>query len=333
MTFYDLQEAYARFIGYNISSERQDWQTQQIKDDINSALDEIVASTAYLWHHVRESTFALVSGTATYALNDFAIKPLNFWTEDSMAHAIEFLDPRETDASGAKSTSAAYVSTGPYEITWYPATTSASKSGAAGASAGISVTEGLVAVTKSGGTAWVAGDVGSRIRLNGENIDFTIASFVSANSITIDRAYRGRLVGIGQTGIGAGLTQKKWEVTPAGTYQVQFRPAPTSVKTVYYRYVKTHSHMLNTDDNPDLPERYHHLILDKAIIRSAKFAEDPEAYGLYSSEFRQGIADMIREDQIEKMQHKQVHYASPFPRQNRYRAYPPDLYIRGGRLG
>lgn len=332
MNFTDLQESYARFIGYPIVAERQDWQTQQIKDDINNALDEIVASTAYLWHHVRETTLALISGTTTYALNDFAVKPLDFWTEDTMAHAIEFVDPREADANSSKSSNAAYVSTGPYELTWYPALTAASKSGAAGATAGISVTEGSTTVTKGAGTAWVAGDVGSRIRLNGENIDFTIATFSSANSITIDRAYRARLTGIGQTGVGAGLTQAKWEITPAGTYQIQVRPAPTASKTIYYRYVKSHSHMLNTDDNPDLPERYHHLILDKAIIRSTKFSEDPNAFQMYVTEYKQGIADMIREDQIEKSMRKQVHYASPFPRQNRYRAYPPDIYLRGARM-
>ena len=329
MTFYDLQEAYARFIGYNISTERQDWQTQQIRDDINNALTEIVASTAYLWHHVREATITLVANTSTYALNDFCVKPISFWTEDEMAHEIQFIDPREQDASGAKGTNAAYVSTGPFEVTWSVPTTSASKSSASGATGGVNVTEGAAALTKTGGTAWASGDVGKRIRLNGEDTDYLVDSFSTANSISIDRNYVGRLVGVGQTGTGAGLTTKKWEISPAGIYQVQFRPTPTAAKTIYYRYIKSHSRMSNTDDNPDLPERYHYLILDKAIIRSAKFAEDPEAYQLYANEYRQGIADMIREDQIEKCMRKRVFYQSPMGNPYRHRSLPPDIYIRG----
>lgn len=328
MNFGDLQESYRRFLGFPISTEVPDWQTQQIKDDLNHSLDEIVNSTQYLWHHVRESTFATVDGTSTYNLNDFCIKPLSFWTEDSTAHEIAFIDPREVDRNGAKNSNAAYVTTGPFEISWYPATSTAGSSAIAG-STGIDTTEGSAAVTKSGGTAWASTDVGKSIRINGEDMDFTVSAFTNANSITISRLYRARLTGVGQTGVGSALDNKSWEIQPPGIYRVQIRPTPTAAKTIYYRYVKRHSRMLNTDDVPDLPDRYHQAILDGAILRSAKFAENPDAYQLYSRRWDESVLMMIKEDRIDMAMRTQLTYASPMAVQTYRRKLPPDVYFRG----
>lgn len=329
MNFGDLQEGYRRFLGFPISTEVPDWQTQQIKDDLNQSLDEIVNSTAYLWHHVRESTITLAASTSTYQLDDFAIKPISFWTEDATGHEIQFIDPREMDRDGSKNSNASYITTGPFNISWYPPTTTAYSSGDAGGTAGVSITEGSTTATKGSGTAWAAGDVGKSIRINGEDTDFTIASRTNDNSIELSRAYRARLTGIGQTGVGSNLSQKKWEVQPPGIYRVLVRPTPTAAKTVYYRYIKRHSRMLNTDDVPDLPEKYHHVILDGAIIRSAKFAEDPAAYQLYIERYMDALHKMIREDRVEVAMRSQLTYASPMNSRTFRGALPPDVYFRG----
>jgi hypothetical protein len=325
MNFGDLQEDVWRFIGVNDSTLRHDYLTQQVRDDINRAIDDIYMSASYLWHMVKEGTIDVVSGTSTYALNDYCIKPLGFWTADTYAHKIGFLSPRDSDRNGLRNSTLTGVEVGPWHLTWAPYA-SAYKSGTS--ADGLVLTEGGVAVTKSGGTAWSSTDVGRIIKFNGADDDYKIASYVSANSITIDKPYRSRLVGVGTSGVGTVPVAPRWEVTPAGTYQVQFLPTPGSSKTVYYRYVARARRLISDDDTPELPGQYHHLISFGAILRTTRYLEDPQSYGSYRDGLASGMERLVQEDRMEMDEEYQSIYDSPIRRSSFRSFLPQDIYQR-----
>src|SRR3990167_4945374 len=125
MNFSDLQEACWRFLGQHDTGNRIDWQRQEIKDAINRTQYEVHQAAPWLWQSVRESSLALVNGTATYALNDWCARPLAFWTADSTAHKVMFRQPRIADRDGSRNSSASFGSLGPYEFVWTPRSTSA----------------------------------------------------------------------------------------------------------------------------------------------------------------------------------------------------------------
>ena len=299
-----------------------DYIRQQIKDDLNATLDDIINAVTYPWHLVRESSFATVAGTSTYTLDEDVKRPLSFWVESSQARKLRFIDPRTLDSDGSKNTSASMVY--PVQISWYPGTTSAGASGAAGATAGVSITEGSTTVTKTGGTAWTtASHAGKVIRINGEGMDFLVSSVTDSNTLVLNRAYRARLSGIGVTGVGSSLSQVSWEISPTGMYRVLIKPAPAGAETISFRYLKKHGYLLNSDDVPDLPNEFHRVLLAGAIMRNAKYQEDENGHSSYRDEYGQGIAQFVAQDRTEVDATEQVGYESPIATTN-IMPYPRD---------
>jgi len=294
----DIEELVWRHLGFHASGQKLDHRLQQIRDDANWSLGEVLRQGPFIWHYVKESSFDLVSGTSVYTLDDFCKKVIgSMWTEDTQAHDIDMVAAGQLDSSGAKNSSASYLSTGPFEIAPYPCLSAPVTRGT-----DASVTEGATTVTTSGG-AFTAAMVGSRIRLNGEDYDFSIQAFTNSNSIelghswdtSVTRAYRARIAGIGVTGVGSGLSTVKWEVTPAGTMRVVVRPTPTAAKTIYYRYRRMHERLLNADDVIDLPEDYHDVIGWGTLMRQAYFTKDWKAYGVAKSHYQEGMVRIKRD--------------------------------------
>ena len=323
MNFNDLQESVFRFMGYQTSEQRYDYIRQQIKDDINHTLDAIVHSMPFAWWMVRETTLPLVSGTSVYTLDDWVVRPLAFWTEDTSAHPVRFRDPSEMDSSGARNESASYVSRYPI-MAWYPPTTSATLTGTDGA-----VTEGASTVTKTGGTAWSTAHTDKMIRIQGEDADLKISA-PTANSLTIDRAYRARISGNGVTGVGSSLSSVKWEISPPGRYRVVVRPTPTESQTLYYRYLKQHQRLLNTDEVPELPTEYHHVLLAGTLMRNTMFTEKNPAHSMYMQHYYQGLERLKAEDRISVGECGQLQYASPIHRNPGIGYMPNDAQSRYG---
>lgn len=327
MNFGDLQEDVFRFIGENDSSLRKNFLIQQVRDDINRAMDDIYMSSAYLWHMVREGTLSVVPGTDTYALNDYCVKPLSFWTADQYAHKVAFLSPRDSDRNGLRNSTLTGVEVGPWHLTWTPPTSSAYKSGTS--SDTLVLVEGSTAVTKSAGTAWAtATDVGRIIKFNGQDEDYVVAATPSSNSLTLDKPYRSRLTGTGTSGTGTVPSTPTWEITPSGTYQIQLLPAPASAKTLYYRYVARPRRLIQDSDRPELPGQFHHLISLSAIMRTARYLEDPSSYGMYKEQFGAGLQRLIQEDRMEMDEEYQSIYDSPIRRSGFRSFLPQDIYQR-----
>jgi hypothetical protein len=326
VNFLDIQRHVFQFMGRTDETLLQDWERQQVRDDINLSMDEALAEMEpYFWRHMRESSFTTTAGTGVYTLDDRVVTPTSFWTEDTRARHIPFIDPREMDINGNKN-SVASTSWADL-ITWYPGTTSAGSSGAAGATAGVSVSNGATTVTKSGGTAFASADVGKLIRLNNE-IDIEIASVTNDNELEITQAYRGRLSGTATTNSPGNLSQVAWEISPLGRYRIQTRPAPSESETVYYRYARKPDRLLNDTDIPDLPEKYHNLLVYGAIMKNAMLREKQVAYQMYGEKYAKLLDRMRRENDDALASKLQSRYLANSLLASFDRPFPPDTDTR-----
>jgi len=324
MNFKDLQEQYFRNVGANESSKRLDWYIQQSRDDLNFALDEIVNSAELVWHHVRKSTVAIVVGTNIYNLDDFCKKPISFWTEDESAHRVDMVDPTVWDWDGSRSTSALAISSGPNSVAPFPKTTASAKSGTVGA-----VTEATTAFTKTGDDSITSSEVGRRIRLNGEDMDYTVKALVSSDAVTLDRSYKARLTGVAQGGTGTNLSGAKWEIGPPGIYRIELEPDPSDTQTLHYRFIKRHARMANDDDVPDLPERYHSLVLWRAVINKAIFTKDSALFGLAKTKSDSELNDFLTKNRLQLAGTSPFRYDSLMNQNIRKGFTAPDTSVRG----
>ena len=291
MNYYDLQQHVWRTAGLHDSNQKQDWRTQDIKDAINDTLVEVSRLAPYLFCMVRESSIAVVSGTAIYELDDWCRVPLFMWTEDTAAHKVKWKGYRKSTWDGSRNPSASPTSLGPWELVFYPKTTAANRTAGA-----CPVTEGSVNVT--GVTGGVAADVGRMLRINGEENDYKIVS-QSVTAFVVDRAIRSRLTGIGVTGVGAGYTTKKWEVGPAGVYRVKLIPTPTAAATLYYSGIWNVRRLVNDDDVPEIDSDWHHLLWKGACAHLHQTNENAQAYATVKQEYEQGKAELRELDQAD----------------------------------
>ncbi len=328
MNYSQLRETLWRNLGYQQTNQRPDYLLQEIRDNLNDTLREISEATPYLHYQVRETTLAVVSGTSTYTLDDWCKKPLAFWTEDENGHKVYMLSARELDRSGAKASGAVGGSAGPYQVTWYPIS-SASKSGASGASTGATVSEGATSITfGSSGTSFASTDTGKMIRLNGEDMDYTF-TYVSAHAGTLDRAYRARVTGNGVSGAGSGAANVRWELSPAGRYRITLRPTPAANITLYYRYVRHHQRLLNDDDVPELPSEFLPVLTDGALARNTIFLEkNPNAAAAFLRRYKEGLGMIASRDVTDEDEEFQSYYESPIRTSGMGSPYNPGQYGR-----
>ena len=332
MNFGDLQERCWDFLGYPDAGQRRDATRQQIRDAVNTAILEIANSCPLAWGLSRESSLSIVAGTAVYTLDDWCDRALEFWVLSPSAQKCRLWLPREADRSGIRNTQLGAPENGPWHLTWYQDTTTAYKSGASGSSTGATVTEGAAAVSKgSSGTAFSASDVGRRFRLNGEDSDYQISGYTSATAITLDRAVRARLTGTGTTGVGAGYSNVRWEIGPAGLKRIQLLPVPAGAATLYYRYIVKPRRLVNVDDVPDVPgEQFHHLIWKGALAHVSLLKEQLETYGPMRSEFAAALADWRSRDAEVVADAYDRPYIRGLDDAGKANAYQPGTYFRPG---
>lgn len=303
MNFSDLQERCWQFLGYHDTGNRLDWARQNIKDALNETLDELCAAAPFQFNLTREGTIALVNGTATYGIDDWVKRPIEFWTADIAAHKVYLRLPRKADRDGARNTSASFGSLGPYEMTLAPRTSTAVKSGTAA-----SATEGSTTVTKVGGTDWTSADIGRMLRLNGEAEDYKITAVGGVTSLTVDKAVKGRLSGIGTTGTGAGYSSVRWEVGPPGRFQIQILPTPNVARTLNYRAIVNPRRMISQDDTPEVAVEYHHLLWKGALRMIALVREDSKSRAEFVQEYLSALDILRRSDQDDADSEDPAHY-------------------------
>ena len=93
-------------------------------------------------------------------------------------------DPRDADRNGFKNSNLAGLAVGPYRLTWYPRTTTASKSNASGTN-GITIAEGGTSISKAGGTACVS-SIPQRAEKFGKIAQDAGARIDASNVATVD---------------------------------------------------------------------------------------------------------------------------------------------------
>lgn len=322
MNYVSLQEEMWTALGLHDPAQRLDWRRQKIKDALNTVLVEIADACPYLWNLVRESTLALVASTGTYYLNDWCRRPMSFYTTDSAAHKVASRHPRNADRDGSRSTTLSISGTnGPWQLTWTPHNTSGAKTGAAA-----SATEGATSITGLSGLAAV--DVGRMIRLNGEENDYQIVS-QATTSCVVDRAVRARLTGLGTTGVGAGYTSVRWEIGPPGRYRVQILPAPSEAYTLPYRYLAHPRKLVNTDETPELPEEFHHLMWKGALRLIGLHSDNDKKVALYGAEYAAALDLLRQRDQDLVDVEEGPHYESLDDVWTPPRGVQPGTYFRG----
>lgn len=261
MNFSSIQSQVFAHTGRITDGDIKDWERQKVRDDINMTLDEIMSvMEPYYWRHVDEQSLTLVAGTTVYTLADDTLTPIEFYTADERARPVRYVDPGEADWSGSRNTNA--TASYALELTWYPPTTTAAKSGTAA-----SMTTNTATITKVGGTDWESTDVGKIIRLDGD-ASFLISAFTSATSITVDQTYIGKLSGATANNSPSSLSSVKWEVTPPGVPRVVVVPGVTEGETLKYRRSFRHRRLYVGSDTPDIPEKYHPLLAYGAAMRN-----------------------------------------------------------------
>lgn len=322
MNFTDFQERLWSMLGQHEAGQRPDWRTQHLRDALNLKLEEVSSANPFLWELVRESTLSIVAGTSTYTLDDWCARPLQFWTEGTSAHRVAARNYRTTTRDGSRNSSASYTQPGPYEYVVYPRTTSASKSGTAGAA-----TEGATTVTKTGGSDWTSSDIGKMLRLGGEGLDYKITAVGGVSSLTVDKAVRARLTGNGTSGTGAGYSSAVWEISPAGRCQIKILPTPTAASTVYYSFIAYPRRLINTTDVPEITDTFHHLLWKGAIAEVGAFNEDPTVYQMYKAEYEQALMELKANNREDQDVDEPPHFASQLWMDTS--AYPRDVSFRG----
>lgn len=284
-----LREQMYRWVGKNDSGQRQDYFLQEVDDAINETINRIKKSTHWWWYDVRESSISIVAGTKVYALSDFCLLPIGFWTVDTGAHEVELVDLKEMDWSGLRSTDVLEGDLGPFKYNWTQRRHTSSKTGYC------NITEATKAVTWVSGDAFASSDVDKRIRFEGSEVDYKVATFVTPN-ITIDRYYRGILRGTGTSGLSGNLSSGKFEISPAPVWQLEFNPTPSAAATLKYRYVHRWTRLLYDDDTPGLDDQWHFAILLGAKSMLAAYCKEPESGDRYEGLFQSAVKRMNEVD-------------------------------------
>lgn len=264
-----LREYCFRYLGYHQSSQRPNYLRQEVDDAINLAVQDIKDEVHYYYDDVRQTTISVVSGTNTYEVEDVMLLPISLWTEGTAAHKIELVHWDEVLRSGLKNNDIIEGTYGPYIFRFYPGRTTASKSMTC------SITEADATLTRSAGDSFASSDVGKRVRINGEEMEYLIASYTDANNVELDRNYRGRLTGEATDGLSGNSGSVTCEVSPPNAWQLEFEPEPSASQTVYVLYIRKTRQLLHGAEVPQFPEQWHKTIATGALKRLSAYTEDP----------------------------------------------------------
>ena len=322
MNFNDLQEACFRFLGLHDSAQRPDWRRQEVKDALNTSLDEVASQPPFLWNLVREADLSVVASTSVYTLDDWVAKPLFIWKSDT-GHKIRFINYRLSGRDHSRYPNAVPASLGPWELTWYPRS-SALLSGTAA-----SATEAATSVTGLSGLT-DANSVGRMVRLNGEDGDYKVLSQTGGTAATVDRAVRSRLTGLGTTGVGAGYTSVRWELSPRDRFCIKFLPTPAEASTVRYSFLALPRRLVNASDTPEIKEGFHHLLWKGALCKLGAFGEDDASYQRFKGEYEQARDELRKADNDESDSEDSPYFESLLGGDG-FDPRPVDTYSRYGR--
>lgn len=343
MNLQDLTNQLYQATGYpDPSSDRLDWQLQSYRDALNTAQDELVATCSpKLYSLVRERSVAVVSGTAIYRLNDWDLRLLELRSPDNQyAYKLRQVRSRTADRDGSRNSTLQTSSTFDWEYDLAPRTSQALYSSNYPANSsnyvsdlsiyGASATEGSQTITfgSAVNTAnFTPSVVGRMFRVNGESADYMIMTVPTATTITVDRPVRGRLTGLGVTGVGSGYTNAPWEISPTGRLQIRILPSPLASQTLISRTVCLPRKMIYATDTPAIQEEYHHLVWKGALRLLGSFKQNETMIQTWAQEFSAAIAMLQKADCDDEDSETEPHMQLISDTLNR--AVPRGTYIRG----
>jgi hypothetical protein len=323
MNLKTLEEHIWALQGQMDTANRKDWRRQLIRDHLNMAQQELCEIAPWLFRMLREDTISVVAGTQTYRLNDWCRFPTEFWTTQYGPLKVSLKLARLADRDGSRSTSLSLGALGPMQLTWAPATTSALASGSVGA-----LSEAGTAFTKTGGSNLVsATHVGRMLRLKGEDQDYRITAVSSVDAATIDRAARGRLYGLGTTGVASNYSAANWEVSPAGRKQIMIIGVPSVAVTLNYRYVAQPRWLINDDERPEVEDTFHHFLWKRAASLMGAFNANDGQHQRWKAESDETMEQLKKQD-MDTYDSEDVPYFSTLMENEGADRAPRDVYRR-----
>lgn len=317
MNYSNLIERVFHTCGYpDSANNRRNGTLQQIMDAINTAYDEICGTCAPELFALEQEGGVLLDAAGQYgdgagynftniavpqgyngeyALNDWVGYPLAFWTEGQFSHRVEVRRHRNAIRDGLRSTMFVPMSLGPWTLSWVPRSRFGVQNFGAGASSATAA-EGTTAVSV-GNVTVDSSYVGRMLRLNGEDGDYKVTAQDGVHGLTVDRPIRSRMDGLmTTTGVGAGYTGVRWELSPPGAYRIKIMPPPNAATILYYSYIPLPRILLNLTDTPEIQRKFHDLIWKGALKNIGAQKQNAALYGTYVNEFDQAVERFKRSD-------------------------------------
>ena len=283
MNLTTLRERIWNSLGLFETDQRPNYMRQEIDDALNFAILDIYQRTHWWWHFLDEVDLDIVAGTSDYELDDYCWLPVALKLQGNDEDFIEFVAPAEADRQGLRQPSLVQSSAGPFQWTWKPSRRTAAKLG------NIDIDDGTKDVTiNSIDVALTSADVGRRVRINGEQPDYVIAT-VGSGTCTLDRNYRSprRLRATDDAGDDrAGVS---FEVSPGPVWKVTLSPAPSQNMTVTVRMARRPRWLLHGAEVPEIDEKAHEVLELAARRNLCRFTEDSKNWAIYNGEYEAGI--------------------------------------------
>ncbi len=299
MNFLALVDKLRWASGYpDIAASFPDYRLQEYRDAVNQTVDEVMAAMSpSSFNLVKQTTFATVSGTSTYLLDDWAQRILDIYSVDTnYTYQLTYIRPHNADKSGIRNPN--IQSIGRYAYTDGMRTSTAFASGAAGATTG-ATSAGTVDVTLGSGITLASTWVGKMFRLNGEDEDYKVTAINNTSKVvTLDKVVRPRMRGDGVSNAGTAYAAAtcRWEVGPAGRLQIQILPTPTEIRTLSVRYMSLPRRLIADSDTPEIASEYHHLIWKGALRIVGASKSNADNYQIWSNEFQNAIQSFKKGD-------------------------------------
>lgn len=318
------------------ANNRRNDRLQSIMDAVNAIYDEICETCSpYLNPLVRERALVIGNGLSApdqdanlgypvggppggylapggnrapdgyngeYHLDSQVDHVLEMWTEGQTAHRVTIRGYKASTREGLRNSTWAPATVGPYQVSWLPRSTIGFYDFGAGAAYGATAAEGGINVSfGASSNALGSALVGMILKLNGEDGDYKILTQNGAHAATVDRPIRSRMAGSMLTnGAGPGYTNVRWQIGPRGTPKIRVLPPPSLTANLYYSAYDVPRRLLNVDDEPEIPTKYHHLLWKGAMRILALENVKPDMYQMYANEYDKALAMFRKADEDEQ---------------------------------
>jgi hypothetical protein len=328
MNYKQIREGIWRWAGFPTADGRQDNLLQEMREAINHTHSHVFLKTPFWWFNIQKWTVPIVAGTSYYTVSDWLRLPTRIWVEGDSAGPLEFISPEECDRQGLRSTSMVQAAS---SLTNY--TMKEMRRTPLYTCVGNTVV-GNTTFTRTSGDAIVAGMVGTRVRVNGEPVDYKVLS-INTNTVVVDKGYQPILYqSEGLTAAGSNTTAGTFEFSPGPVWQLEIMPVPSESETLYVWGNARERYLTDDTDVPEIPEGWQEVITIGTKLRMCDaFRRPAEEKAQLAGLFEHMINSMKKVD-MPVGGAKRLYYQTPFAVQSTMRrnlGRPNDVFPWGGR--